>query len=45
MKTALTQIRKNTMAETEAMEKELDEVRTSLQKALARIDRVVEAKP
>ncbi len=44
LKTALTQIRKTTVAGTESMEHEFDHLRANLQKALARIDEVVETK-
>ncbi len=44
LKTALTQMRKNAIAGTESMERELDQLRAHLQKALADIDQVVEAK-
>ncbi len=41
LKTALTQIRKTTTSGTEAAEKDLDELRAALQKALQRIDECV----
>ncbi len=41
MKTSLTNIRKTTVNGTEAIERELDELRSSLQKALQRIDECV----